>query len=194
VIRASVVPILLTLLASAGFARAAEPAAAANPAGPPSSGVLAELRPKVLALLSVTDGAPDRWKALGAEALTVLRQLASDPAETPARRAAATASMAYVDNPAATEVLRAYSTDANVLPQVRQGAVQALAAREGVQAVAMLSPLLSDGDTEVRRSVAKALGDVAGPAARAALQARLAAETNPQVRDDIQKALARTAN
>ena len=189
-IRASVLPILLTLSPSTGLAQPGEPV----PIGPPSSAVLAEIRTKVLALLAITDAGADRWRALGPEALTVLRQLASDPAEIPARRAAATASIAYVDNPAATEVLRAYATDANVLPQVRQSAVQALGAREGVQAVPMISPLLSDGDPDVRRGAAKELGDVAGPAARAALQSRLAAETNPQVRDDIQKALARTAN
>lgn len=187
-------PLMLLFAASNVRAQALEIPAATNPHAPPSAAVLADLRPKVIALLGATEGAAERWKVLGPEALTVLRQLASDPAETPGRRAAATLSIAYVDNPAATEILRSYATDANVLPAVRQSAVHALAVREGTTGVAALTPLLADGDADVRLSAAKALGDVGGPAARTALQARLATESSPPVRDEIQKALARTAN
>jgi HEAT repeat protein len=193
VIRA-LLPLVLLAAGSSALAQTLEVPAATNPNAPPSAALLADLRPKVIALLGATDGAAERWKILGPEALTVLRQLASDPAETAGRRAAATLSIAYVDNPSATEILRSYATDANVLPQVRQSAVHALAAREGTNALPALTPLLADGDADVRLSTAKAIGDVGGPAARTALQARLATESSPQVRDEIQKALARSAN
>jgi HEAT repeat protein len=185
------VPVVL-LLAASPLAAQGDPPMAPKMSGPPSATVLADLRPKVIGLLGSTDA--ERWKLLGPDALTVLRQLASDPAETPGRRTNAVLGIAYVESPDATDALRSYATDANVLPAVRQGAVRGFAIREGTSSVTPLTPLLADGDADVRQTTARVLGDVGGPAARAALQARLGAEASPVVRDEIQKALARTTN
>jgi HEAT repeat protein len=180
------------------LACASSSAAAGTPIapGPATTATLADLRPRVVALLSGYEAVPtaEQWKALGPEALTILRQLASDPAELPTRRARAVAGMAYVDNPTASDVLKSFATDDNALPLVRKSAVLALAVRDGTNAVPVISGLLADKDQDVRTGAARALGNTGGPAARSALQGRLDAETDSHVRDEIQKALARTAN
>jgi HEAT repeat protein len=154
------------------------------------------LRPKVLALLQAMEGTPsvEQWKQLGPEALTVLRQIAADPAELPTRRARAAASMAYVDNPAASDTIKGLASDVNALPLVRKSAVLALAARDGTNAVPALTGLLADNDLDVRSASARALGSAGGAGAKTALQSRLDTETDPKVRDEIQKSLAKIAN
>ncbi len=153
-----------------------------------------DLRPRVIALLSTDSVAPEQWQALGPGALLVLRQLVSDPAEQTTLRLRAVEDMAFVDNPQTSEVLRGFATDANVISPLRKSAVMALSARDGTTATPVLSGLLGDNDADVRVGAARALGNVGGSDARTALQARLDNETDPKVREEIQKSLARVTN
>jgi HEAT repeat protein len=196
VTRSSFLPLLLPglLLPNLACATSSTPPPSSTVPGVATTATLENLRPKVLALLGSGASTPDQWKALGPEALTVLRQLASDPTQPPAQRASAVGGMAYVDNPLTSDVLKSFATDPNLLAPVRESAVLALAARDGTNAVPALAPLLADGEAEVRTGAARALGNAGGAAARTALQSRLDAETDPHVRDEIQKALTRTAN
>lgn len=162
---------------------------------PPPPGEVSARPPKLAALLA--EGAqptPEQWKALGPEGLTLLRQVAADPAELPERRAKAVGGMAFLDDANASAVLASFATDANALPAVRQSAALALALRDGPGAVPVLTTLLGDANGGVRLAAAQALGRAGGADARTALQGRLDAETDPHVRDEIQKSLAKVTN
>lgn len=138
--------------------------------------------------------APESWKQLGPQALTWLRQVAGDPAETPTRRTRAIGGMAGLDDPDTGPVLQSFATDGNGLPAVRAAAALSLSAHDGPKSAEALKPLLADGNAEVRFAAARALGNAGGDVARAALQSRLDAETDPKVRDELQKSLAKLTN
>jgi HEAT repeat protein len=162
---------------------------------PPTAGAVASQPARLSPLLAPeARPAPEQWKALGPEGLSLLRQVASDPAELPERRARAVSGMAFLDDAGSSAVLQSFATDSNALPAVRQSATLGLAVREGPHAVPMLAPLLGDGDVSVRLAAAQALGRAGGNDARTALQGRLDAETDPHVRDEIQKSLAKVTN
>jgi len=137
---------------------------------------------------------PAQWRALGPGGARALIQLASDPAETPARRARAIHGMASLDDPTVASALGGFATDANQPAEIRGAAAVALAAHDGPASVAVLAPLLNDVSAPVRAAAARALGLAGGDAAKSALQARLDAETDPGVRDALQKALTKTTN
>lgn len=151
-------------------------------------------RARLDALLAQESAPPEAWKQLGPGALTLLRQVAGDPAEIPQRRARAVAGMAWLDDPQVAPVLQSFAGDPNTLPEVRAAAALALATHEGAKSVDALKPLLTDGNADVRFAAARALGTAGGDAAKAALQGRLEAESDPRVRDEIQKSLARMTN
>jgi HEAT repeat protein len=171
--------------------------AAPHPAetGPrPAAAPQAALRPRVLAMLEAADVRADAWKGLGPGVLDVLSQLSSDAAQPLALRAQAALSLAWAVEPEASACAQALATDAHAPAGVRQQAAMAWALRDGTGAIVGLLPLLADPEAPLRAGAAGALGVAGGPDARDALTKRLEVETEPSVREALQKALARAVN
>ena len=75
---------------------------------------------------------------------------------------------------------------------VRAATLRGLIAVEGPDALSVIRPLLRDPRPAVRITASDALGFLATPEAREALQVRLDSETDPQVRTALERALARS--
>ncbi|MBS2028331.1 MAG: HEAT repeat domain-containing protein [Deltaproteobacteria bacterium] len=172
--------------------------ACATSGGPPPQSVTpnangSNSRAQVEAVLNQPSTTPDAWKAIP-DATYALRQIAGDPTMPPQQRAKATEALGTVDGPEVATALQTLASDANELPAVRSAAIVAMAVRGGPASAQGLSGYLADANAEVRLSAAHALGIAGGEPAKNALQARLDAETDPKVRDEIQKSLAKMTN
>ena len=85
--------------------------------------------------------------------------------------------------------------DAGIAPPVAAvpddpAAITALAKARGAAAVPALAAKLASADLAVRRAAVEALGRIGGPDVRAALQKQLDAETHPEIRAAIERAMA----
>jgi hypothetical protein len=69
-------------------------------------------------------------------------------------------------------------------------AIAALGTAHGAAAVPAIVGKLSSADLAVRRAAVEALGRIGGPDVRAALQKQLDAETHPEIRAAIERAMA----
>ena len=150
-------------------------------------------RAQVESMLSQPNTSPEAWKTIP-DAAVWLRQIAGDATQPPQQRARATEALGTLDAPEAGPALLAFAGDANELAAVRSAAIVALAVRGGPASAQGLSGYLADANAEVRLGAAHALGIAGGEPAKNALQSRLDAETDPKVRDEIQKSLAKITN
>jgi HEAT repeat protein len=124
--------------------------------------------------------------ALGDGVDAELMEIADDAQVPASRRGRAVTGLQYYK----TDTVRTYlekqlKGDVSLL---RRKAAASLAAW-GPTAVPALTPVLSDSDVQLRIAVAQALGRIGDESARKALQERLASESEPVVKEAIDKAL-----
>jgi HEAT repeat protein len=148
------------------------------------------LRSKVIALLDAEDH-DQELSQLGPESIRLLQQIFNTPANRPARRLRAIEALGRVQGAEASDELRAILKEKAVSAQYRSAAAVALARREGKAAVEELRAYLGDPSTELRVGAARALGYIGGPDARAAVEDRVAKETDAKVREELQQIITR---
>lgn len=159
-----------------------------SPSSPQPRGTLHE---EILRLLDSPEALPREadWARLGPEALSELLGLASNPKAPEPQRSRAVAAMAVVAHPEASqrlqELLRSQATPSSV----RAAATLALGRRAGLEAIPLLTPLLSDSSEQVRATAAQTLGRVGGAEVRKVLEERLPLEESLAVREAIQQGL-----
>jgi HEAT repeat protein len=152
-------------------------------------------RPEVEAILraGTRDGDPNLARLAG-EAEAILITIADDRAVDGSIRARAVATLAFARTARAHTYLenlvlrKAPSSDAVDKLLVRRAAV-ALGWQAGSRVVDIVAPLLDHADADVRLDAAVALGLCRASTAEAPLRARLAQETDPAVRRQIESAL-----
>ncbi len=148
------------------------------------------LRGRVVDLLSGVEYAPTAadWAALGNGAGAELLAIARDSAATPTQRGNALVALGYFPAPDHESHLSSVVRDGGADSLLRRKACLGLARAAGGRAVSDLSVALDSDDVQLRTYAAKALGTLGGDG-RAALEARLARETNASVSDAINHAL-----
>lgn len=140
------------------------------------------------------DGGDANLPRIAAEAESILIAIADDKGVEAPVRARAVAALAYARTARAHVYLenlvlrRATSSDPVDRLLIRRGAV-ALGWQSGPRVVDIVAPLLDHADSEVRVDAAVALGLCRAAAAETPLRARLAQETDPVVRRQIESAL-----
>jgi HEAT repeat protein len=87
------------------------------------------------------------------------------------------------------------SPDAGPVPALTDapddpGQLAAFAKAQGAAAIPAIATKLSSKELGLRRAAIEALGRIGGPRARAALQKQLDAETHPELRAAIERAMA----
>lgn len=118
----------------------------------------------------------------------VLESLATDGGTPGFVRARALSSFAALPagNERAARTLRAALSDEELHPQLRRAAVKTLVTREGAAALPAVRPLLAHPHLRLRDAAVEALAPhAAAPAVREALEARLARETEPALRERL---------
>lgn len=157
-------------------------------AGPAFAG---PLRDPVLAQLDGVEDPPSlaSLQALGEGVGPELLELAQDKSLLPTRRARATQALGHFPSEDARAFL--VTTLAGGEPILARKAAWALAHGWGDEAVEWLAPALTADDVQLRLAGCRALGSLGSERARSALQARLAQEQNPAVKDLIRQSLAR---
>ena len=158
---------------------------------PPEAPPMDALHTEVLRRLASPEDPPHErdWAPLGPGALPELLALATDAKAPAPQRLRAIAAMAVVDNTEASQHLRTLARTQALGAPLRAAAMEALGRRTGVEALAVLAPLLTDPSEPVRAAAALTLGHVGGPEARHVLEARLAREEAQGVREALQQAL-----
>ncbi|MEC7520319.1 MAG: HEAT repeat domain-containing protein [Myxococcota bacterium] len=148
-------------------------------------------RQRVRELLSGIEDVPTDadWQRIGDGALPVLIDLYVDADEAPyVRLRAVNATAAFPREATRTFLLAVARAEGQGDLFVRQ-AVIALARGFGEHAVQDLRPFLAHDEVVVREATARALGEIGGPQATAALRARLSVERDRAVREAIQGGL-----
>jgi HEAT repeats len=125
--------------------------------------------------------------ALGEGVDAELLAIAADPEVPITRRGRAVTALQYYPSDGVRSYLESVLSPTND-PLLRRKAVGSLAAF-GPSSVPVISAQLSDPDVQMRIAAAQALGVVADPTAKAALQAALNAESDPAARDELKRAV-----
>jgi HEAT repeat protein len=139
-------------------------------------------------------GGPGELQHWAATADGVLTVLAADRAASETVRGRALSALAYARTSRAHAFLENFiiektPSSAAVDRVLLRRAATALGWQGGARVVEVLGPLLDNGDAEVRLDAAAALGLTRAREAEAPLRARLAVETDPAVRRQIEAAL-----
>lgn len=153
--------------------------------------VAGPLRDSVLAALDGVEDPPSRESLapLGEGVAAELLEIARNPSVPPSRRGRAVTALGWFPDDAVHDALVAWlSSDDRLLARKAAGA---LATGWGDRAVEDLRTALQSDDLQLRVAVVKALASIDSDAARAVLEARLATETDPTVKDGIRTALGR---
>ncbi len=127
-------------------------------------------------------------EAIGDGALAELREIAADESVPTSRRGRAISALQHYPTDEVRELL-AETVKSGDKSLYRRKAVGALGAAFGADAVATISPYLTDKDEQLRIAVARTLGNVGGDDARAALEARVKKEKTEAVAEAIDAAL-----
>lgn len=125
--------------------------------------------------------------ALGDGVEVELMQIAEDKAVPATRRGRAVSALQYYRTDAVRAFLEKHLADPHD-GLIRRKAAWSLAAW-GEPAVPLLTGALGDADVQLRIAAAQALGTIPHESAKAALRARLSAETESAVKDAIGKSL-----
>jgi HEAT repeat protein len=159
-----------------------------SPGAPQPRGSLQE---EVLRLLDSPGSLPREadWAPLGPDVLSTLLGLASNPQAPEPQRSRAVAAMAVVAHPQASQRLQEMLRSPAAPSSLRAAALLALGRRSGLEAIPLLTPLLSDSSEQVRAAAAQTLGRVGGPEVRKVLEERLPLEESLAVREAIQQGL-----
>ena len=128
-------------------------------------------------------------RAIGEGVDAELMAIAEDAAVPLTRRGRAVSALQYFRTDAVRSFLETKVSAGDAL--VRRKAAYSLAAF-GAPAVGPLTAALGDADVQLRIAAAAALGTVGGEAALQVLRDRLAAESEPAVRDALTKAIGGT--
>jgi HEAT repeat protein len=150
------------------------------------------LRARCLDLLSAyEDPATEAdWRALGAGVDAELLAIATDVRLSHTRRANAVFALGFFPSARARAFLAGLAADAAADGIFRRKAVHALANGYGEGALAELRAALASTDAQLRAAAARAVAKIGAPTAERALEARLAVESDPMVRDTLAAALA----
>ncbi|HUB08165.1 MAG TPA: HEAT repeat domain-containing protein [Myxococcales bacterium] len=143
---------------------------------------------------SETPPPSEQLLAQGPGVFHALDAIFHDPTAKLSTRGRALASMANLDDDRGFAELRGVlASPSTTAPQpfFARTAIDALARAQGARAVSAIADALTWKDPGVREAAADALGRIGGPDARAALQARLALESDPGVRAALERALAK---
>jgi HEAT repeats len=172
---------------------AAAPALAPGLAPTPPSGGQG-LRTRLARAFSGYETSPDKTAlerlASADQLVPALIELATDPSESPHKRANAIASLRFfADVGAARAELFARASDASALPMVRRSAVRALVSAYGDEALSAVAPLLAQADADLRQTAVKALGAAGSPRARELLERHAAVEGDANVKLALRRAL-----
>jgi HEAT repeat protein len=147
------------------------------------------LRRQVLDYLGAIEGvSASDWRSLGPDAGPELLAIASDASASRSQRAGAALALGYFPSSDARSFLDARLGDEDSL--LRRRACVALATGWGDDALPTLTRGMADRDTQVRTACVNAVATVRTAAARQALQARLAEESNASVRSALEAGLA----
>lgn len=149
------------------------------------------LRARVVDLLSAYETPPsaEDWRALGVGAGAEVFAVAKDPGVASVRRQAAVYALGHFPTADHRAWLGALVADDTADRLLRRQAPAALALGWGESALPELSAALAAPDAQLRAQAARALGRVGTASARAALDGRLIAETDPMVKDALRGAL-----
>lgn len=184
--------IALLSLTAAAQAPLKKPGQAQTPPkeAPPPPGP-AELKPKVLALITGYELEPKRedWDKLGPKALDVLVAIAQDDTALPSTRTRAIASMNHFDAPSVSTHLATFASQKTLPWRLRATAAEVLVARDGEKALPQVAPMLSSADPLVREAAAKSIARLGTATARKTLESRLEKEEDAAVREAIQQGL-----
>jgi HEAT repeats len=127
-------------------------------------------------------------KALGSGTLEALASIAGDEEAPPELRARALTALSFLGDPrAGAELVQALQ--ASKSPLLVRTALFGLGRASGNAALPQIIPFLADPNPNLRLAAAETLGHLGGPAARRALQPRLASETDPAVREALTRLL-----
>jgi HEAT repeat protein len=142
---------------------------------------------QVLGLLSGYEetASPDSLKAL--RAMCPRHSAQSSRTRRSRRRSGRGRSMRSAGSPTTRTARSSSRTARGGNPMFARKAVYALANGWGDQAIDELTVALANPDVQTRMAAASALGHMATPSAKLALEARLAYETDPTVRNTIEK-------
>lgn len=150
------------------------------------------LRSTLIDLLSGYEQAAtaDELRRLGPGVEAELLSIAEDAGMSRTRREAATYSLGWFPSDATHTWLQARLVDPATDSHIRRSAAWALANGWKDAAVPDLTAAFADPDAQLRNQIARALGKMGTPTARAALEARLPNETDAMVRTTVQTLLA----
>ncbi len=184
----------ITLLLAA-LSRPDAGSAAPAPTGDGGTGAPTKLSPRaeVESVLGKAAGGVE-FQRLATTSPAILIAIASDPAASATVRGRALSALAYAQNQRVQAFLesfiigKALSRDTNDRVLLRH-AVVALGWQGDVRIVETVGPLLDHADPEVRLDAAVALGLGRTRSAEAPLRARLATETDPAVRRQLEASL-----
>jgi HEAT repeat protein len=149
------------------------------------------LHARVVELLSAYEDPPSaaEWRALGEGAGAELFTVAQDTTLSPTRRAGAVYALGFFPSEARRTWLATLAGSADGDAMLRRKACYALANGWAEGALPELSAALASPDVQLRAAAARAIGRIAAPAARTALERRLGTETDAMVRGAITASL-----
>jgi len=155
----------------------------------PSSAAVS--REQIVGMLSAYEAFPSaaEWRALGSEAVPVLIEVANDGDELMMRRARAATALGAFDDVRAAAALEAMATATGGPASLQRSALLALAHSDATKAAPVVEKALGSPDPLLRQTAVKALSAMPGPAATQLLQARLAEEQEPFLRQQIERAI-----
>ena len=128
------------------------------------------------------------WLALGEEGAVVLRSIATDTSTLATRRARAIVGLAHFPTPESVATFRLLLADEKAPAVVRRKAI-AMLGQTDPDALAVLAPLVSHENVQIRVSVVVTIGRLQTPEARAILSTRLPSEPTEHVQFLITDAL-----
>lgn len=156
-----------------------------------------QLRTRLITAFSGFEHVPDRAELLAlapAEQLTpALWALWQDATVRQIIRTNALVSLRFFPSPQVQAWFEQLLADPATAPTVRRPLAKAYGYAFGAAAIPVLGQQLDHPEPHTRDSAARALGTVSDPRARALLEKRLTVETEPFVRQTLQKLLANPA-
>lgn len=133
---------------------------------------------------------PDKWKALNADGIKVLRWVAMDPTHWPIRRARAVIALGHIGGEESRELLvQVLALNDRIAPMLKRHAMSALAHGWGERAIDWIQPHLADSDFFVREAAVRSLAAIGTARAFELIRERKAVEPEAALRKTITQAL-----
>lgn len=150
-----------------------------------------ELRQRVQLMLRAPEHTPTakEWKALGADAAVVLREVALNDKVLILRRGRAASALVHFDSSESRTALTQLVTNEKSAWLLRGKAARALVTLDGEKSLTVIQPLLAASHKRLREAAIKAIALVPAKASRDMLTARLPKEKNAHVRGVLERAV-----